>query len=468
MSNPGTADNPLRVAVVGCGPSGFYVADAVLKTPGLVAQVDMFDRLPTPYGLVRYGVAPDHQEVKRVTKVYAKTAEHPSVRWFGGVEFGKHLTMDDVRAHYHAVAFTTGAQTDRRLDIPGEDLQGSHPATQFVAWYNGHPDCRHLSFDLSTERAVVIGVGNVAIDVARMLCRTPDELAKTDIADYALEALRKSRVREVLLVGRRGPAQAAFSPKEIEEIAELPDVDVLVTPAEAALDPLSAAWLEKEGARSQQRNVKFLQEHASAAGTGKPKQLRCRFLVGPTELRGSSGKLQTIRVQHMTLVADPDGTPRPQARDSFEDLPVDLVFKAIGYRGVPVPGVPFDQKKGIVPNVDGRVHDKVGGVPVPGYYASGWCKRGPTGLIGTNSLDAKATVEAMKVDRDKGLLLAGNRGDIVGLLQQRGVDVATWADWQRLDAWEQAEGKRLGKLRQKLTSIDAMMQRVRALRPAAK
>ena len=457
-----------RIAVIGSGPSAFYTAEALFKA-GLNVQVDLFDRLPVPFGLVRGGVAPDHQNIKAVTKVYDKIAANPGFRFLGNVMLGRDLQVQDLAAHYHHVVYAFGCETGQQLSVPGEDLRGVHSATEFVGWYNGHPDHVHRTFDLqNATRVAIVGNGNVAMDVARILLASPDELQKTDIADHAVQALRTSKVREVILLGRRGPAQAAFSPKEIEEIAELPDVDVLVTPAEAALDPLSAAWLEKEGARSQQRNVKFLQEHASAAGTGKPKQLRCRFLVGPTELRGSSGKLQTIRVQHMTLVADPDGTPRPQARDSFEDLPVDLVFKAIGYRGVPVPGVPFDQKKGIVPNVDGRVHDKVGGVPVPGYYASGWCKRGPTGLIGTNSLDAKATVEAMKVDRDKGLLLAGNRGDIVGLLQQRGVDVATWADWQRLDAWEQAEGKRLGKLRQKLTSIDAMMQRVRALRPAAK
>lgn len=458
---------PWRVAVVGSGPSAFYTAEALFKS-GPNVHVDLFDRLPVPFGLVRGGVAPDHQNIKAVTKVYDKIAANPGFRFFGNVMIGRDLQVSDLAAHYHQVVYAFGCETGQQLGVPGEDLRGVHSATEFVGWYNGHPDHVHRTFDLQgATRVAIVGNGNVAMDVARILLASPDELQKTDIADHAVEALRTSRVREVILLGRRGPAQAAFSPKEIEEIAELPDVDVLVTTAEAALDPLSAAWLEKEGARSQQRNVKFLQEHASAAGTGKQKQLRCRFLVGPTELRGADGKLQGIRVQHMVLVAAADGTPRPQARDSFEDLPAELVFKAIGYRGVPVPGVPFEPKQGIVPNRDGRVLDKVGGAPLAGYYASGWCKRGPTGLIGTNSLDAKATVEAMKADRSAGIQLAGERGDIAPLLQERRIDAATWLDWQRLDAWEQAEGKLRSKLRHKLSSIDAMMRTVRELRGAS-
>lgn len=460
-------DKPaLRVAVVGAGPSAFYTAEALLKL-GTGIQVDLFDRLPVPFGLVRTGVAPDHQNIKGVVKIYEKIAATPGFRFFGNVRLGRDLAVDDLAAHYHQIVYAFGCESDTKLAVPGEELAGVHAATDFVGWYNGHTDHRKHRFDLANARRVaIVGNGNVAMDVARVLLAPVDHLAPTDIADHALEVLRSSRVEEVVLLGRRGPAQAAFSPKEIEEIAELPDVDVLVDPADAALDPMSAAWLEKEGARSQQRNVKFLQERAAAGGSGKKKRLRCRFLVGPTAILGT-GKVQQVRIEHMQLVAAADGTPRPQPRGTSEELAVDLLFKAIGYRGVPVPGVPFDDKKGIVPNVDGRVVDKPGGAVRVGHYAVGWCKRGPTGLIGTNSLDAKATVEAMKQDAAGGQLLQPRLGDIGKVLQARGADVVSWQDWQRLDAFELQQGQQRGKLRQKLVGVDEMMVQVRALRAAA-
>lgn len=461
-------DAAWKVAVVGSGPSAFYTAEAVFKcSPD--ARVDLFDRLPVPFGLVRGGVAPDHQNIKGVVKVYDKIAAQPGFRFFGNVRIGRDLQVADLAAHYHQIVYAFGCESDQKLGLAGEECVGVHSATEFVGWYNAHPDHQHHVFDLANAtRVAIVGNGNVAMDVARVLLASPEHLAATDIGDAALAVLRKSQVREVVLLGRRGPAQAAFSPKEIEEIAELPGVDVVVSPAEAAIDPLSAAWLEKEGARSQQRNVKFLQECA-APGTGKhERRLVCRFLVAPTEIRAERGRLRGIRLQHMQLVAEADGTPRPRAVDRYEDLQVDLLFKAIGYRGIPVPGVPFDDKKGIVPNVDGRVVESTGGPVRTAHYAVGWCKRGPTGLIGTNSLDAKATVDAMKADRQGGATLRPSGGDITTLLQQRHVDAVTWADWQRLDAWEQKKGREQGKLRHKLSSVDAMMRTIRDLRGAAK
>ena len=233
---PGTAERPLRVAIVGAGPAGYYAADHLLRQDGLVVDVDMFDRLPTPYGLVRAGVAPDHQKIKAVTAAFDKVAANPRFRFFGCVELGRDLSVEDLRRHYHQILYSTGAQTDRRMGIPGEDLKNSHPATEFVAWYNGHPDYRDLEFDLSQKRAAIVGVGNVAVDVARILCRTPGELATTDIADHALRVLRKSQIREVYLLGRRGPAQAAFTNPEIKELGELPGADIVVRPEEAELD----------------------------------------------------------------------------------------------------------------------------------------------------------------------------------------------------------------------------------------
>ncbi|MBL9078200.1 MAG: FAD-dependent oxidoreductase [Planctomycetes bacterium] len=454
-----------RIAIVGSGPSAFYTAEALCKAHPGDLRVDMFERLPVPYGLVRGGVAPDHQKIKEVVRIYEKIAAHPGFRYFGNVTIGRDLQPAELAARYHQVVYAHGCESDQKLGVPGEALASVHSATEFVGWYNAHPDHRDRRFDLAAARTVaIVGNGNVAMDVARVLLCDPDHLATTDIADHALAALRRSTVREVVLLGRRGPAQAAFSPKEIEEIHELPGVDVAVRPQDAALDPLSAAWLERDGSRSQQRNVKFLQERAAAGASSDGKRLVCRFLVAPTELRGEQGRLRAVQLQHMRLEAAADGTPRPVPDGGSETLAIDLLFKAIGYRGVPLPGLPFDDKKGIVPNVDGRVVEAAGGAVRRGHYVAGWCKRGPTGLIGTNSLDAKATVAAMLADRDAGALLPGNGADVVDLLRQRAVDTVDWTDWQRLDAWERQQGEARGKLRHKLPSVDELMQTVRTLR----
>ncbi len=471
MSDP----RPWRVAIVGSGPSAFYTAEALLKAAPGVVNVDLFDRLPVPFGLVRGGVAPDHQNIKGVVKVYNKIAAQPGFRFLGNVRIGRDVLVEELAAHYHQIVYAFGCESDQKLGVPGEDLAGVYTATDFVGWYNGHPDHRHHRFDLARARTVaLVGNGNVAMDVARILLASPDQLAATDIADHAMATLSESKVREVILLGRRGPAQAAFSPKEIEEIAELPDVDVVVTAKDGHVDAMSAQWLAKEGARSQQRNVEFLTARVAHGEGSRAKKLRCRFLVGPTELLGEQvtsdqlpsghGQLRSMRVQHMHLVADADGTPRPKATGTTEDFAVDLVFKAIGYRGIPCPGVPFDDKKGIVPNVDGRVVESVGGAVRQGHYAVGWCKRGPTGLIGTNSLDAKATVEAMKADRADARMLAPTQGDIEALLGIRSIDAVSWADWQRLDAYEIEQGEARGKLRAKLVAEDEMMQKIRELR----
>src|SRR5437867_5520866 len=281
MAQSGTQAQPLRVAIIGAGPTGYYAADHLLRQDRLTVEVDMVDRLPTPYGLVRLGVAPDHQKIKAVTAAFDKVAAHPRFRFFGGVEFGRDVTGEHLRRHYHQILYSTGAQTDRRMGIPGEDLEGSHPATEFVAWYNGHPDYGDLDFDLAQERAAVVGVGNVAVDVARILCRSADELAATDIADYALDALRKSRIKEVYLLGRRGPAQAAFTNPEIRELGELPDADIAADPAEVELDPLSRAAVERSQDRATAKKVEILRAYARRPASGTSKRLVLRFLVSP-------------------------------------------------------------------------------------------------------------------------------------------------------------------------------------------
>jgi ferredoxin/flavodoxin---NADP+ reductase len=457
----GTPARPLRVAIIGAGPTGFYVADHLLRNPGVAVEVDLFDRLPTPYGLVRLGVAPDHQKIKFVTHAFDKVAASPGFRFFGGVDFGKHVTLADLKAHYHQIIYCTGAQTDRRMGIPGEDLAGSHPATEFVAWYNGHPDYRDCVFDLSQESVAVVGVGNVAVDVVRILCRTPDELATTDIADYALDALRKSRVKEVYLLGRRGPAQAAFTNPEIRELGELPDADIVADPAEVELDPLSRAAVERSQDRPTLKKVEILREYARRPVSGKSKRLVLRFLVSPVELLGDdAGRVAAMRLVRNELYATSTGALQPRATDRFEEIPIGLVFRSVGYRGVPLSGVPFNESWGVILNDKGRVLDPGTKQPLVGEYTAGWIKRGPTGVIGTNKPDAAETVECMFEDLAGGAVLEPahpEAGAAETLVRQRQPSFVSYADWLKLDAIEVAQGRAQGRPRVKLTSVEEML-----------
>ena len=457
----GTPARPLRVAVVGAGPTGFYAADHLLRNPQVVVEVDMFDRLPTPYGLVRLGVAPDHQKIKFVTTTFDKVAANPRFRFYGGVEFDKDVTLADLRAHYHQIVYCTGAQTDRRMGIPGEDLSGSHPATEFVAWYNGHPDYQHCAFDLTQERVAVVGVGNVAVDVVRILCRTPEELATTDIADYALEALRKSRVKEVYLLGRRGPAQAAFTNPEVRELGELADADVVALPEEVELDPLSRAAVERSQDRATLKKVEILKEYARRQPTGKSRRLVLRFLVSPVELIGDdAGRVTAMRLVRNELYATATGALQPRATDRFEELTVGLVFRSVGYRGVPLPGVPFNESWGVILNDKGRVLDPDTRQPVVGEYTAGWIKRGPTGVIGTNKPDAAETVECMFEDLARGAVLEPAQPAAAAaeaLVRQRQPNYVSYADWLKLNAIEVARGRTEGRPRVKLTRVEEML-----------
>ncbi|HET7341079.1 MAG TPA: FAD-dependent oxidoreductase [Methylomirabilota bacterium] len=461
MAVLGSAERPLRVAIVGAGPAGFYAAEHLLRRTDVVVDVDVYDRLPTPYGLVRAGVAPDHQKIKAVTATFDKTASHPRFRFYGGVELGKHVSAGDLRGFYHQIVYTTGAQTDRRMGIPGEDLIGSHPATEFVAWYNGHPDYRDYQFDLSQERVAVVGVGNVAVDVARILCRTPEELEKTDIAEHALEALRASRVREVYLLGRRGAAQAAFTNPEVKEMGELPDADLSVVPDEVALDPLSREGLEKSGDRAGFKKVEILQEYARRAPEGRPRRLVLRFLVSPvTVTDNGAGAVGGLRMVRNRLVASATGTVQAQATDRFEELAVGLVFRSVGYRGVPLPGVPFDDKWGVILNQKGRVLDPDSKQPRPGEYTAGWIKRGPSGVIGTNKPDALETVTGMLEDLGAGRTLTPGESDPAALdrfVRQRQPQVIGYADWLKLNDLELRRGQSRGRPRLKYTRVDEML-----------
>ena len=461
MAQPGTATAPLRVAIVGAGPSGFYVAEHLLNQEDLVVEVDMLERLPTPYGLVRGGVAPDHQKIKAVSATYDKIAANPRFRYYGHVEYGTHLSLDDLRGLYHQIVFTTGAPTDNRMEIPGEDLIGSHPATTFVAWYNGHPDYRDLQFDFSCERVAIVGVGNVAVDVARILCRTPEELAKTDIADYALAVLRESRIKEVTMLGRRGPAQAAFTNPELRELGQLPGADLIVRPEEAALDDLSQAALDSGSDRATGRKVAMLQEFAGRQPEGKARRLTIRFLVSPTALLGNAdNRLTAMQLVKNELYATDSGTLRPRATEQVEELPVDRVFRSVGYRGMPLPDVPFDGRRGVIANAEGRVLDPDGEGPLIGIYAAGWIKRGPTGVIGTNKPDALQTVKGMVADLADGRVLqpSGAAASAAAkLVRERQPEVFSYADWLQLNKVEVSKGKDIGAPRVKFTRVDEML-----------
>ncbi|MGD2135591.1 MAG: FAD-dependent oxidoreductase [Gemmatimonadales bacterium] len=461
----GTSDAPLRVAVVGSGPAAFYTAEHLFASKDLTVEIDMYERLPTPFGLVRFGVAPDHAKIKSVTRVYDRVASQEGFRFYGNVDVGRHLTLEDLRRHYHVVCYATGAQTDRRMGVPGEDLPRSYTATEFVAWYNGHPDYRDRAFDLSVERVAVVGVGNVAVDVARILCRTTEELARTDIADYALDALAESRVREVHMLGRRGPAQAAFTNAEIKELGELEGADIVIDPAEAQLDPLSAAALEQSGDKGVTKKVEILQEFAARPRSDKPKTLTVRFLVSPVELLGDASTGVTgARLVHNELYESDDGSLRPRPTDRHEELPVEMVFRSVGYRGVPCDGLPFAEDRAVVPNEHGRVVDPETGERVPGAYVSGWIKRGPSGVIGTNKPDALETVKAIVEDVRGGAVPTPESADPAAserLVVERQPDYVSYEDWRVLDALETARGEAAGRPRVKFCTVEEMLEAVR-------
>lgn len=458
----GVPGSPLRVAVIGAGPAGFYTVQHLYSHPGLQVEIDVFDRLPTPFGLVRSGVAPDHPKIKAVAALYHKLALNPGFRFFGNVEYGKDLTLDDLHHNYHQIVFAQGAQDDRRLNIPGEDLRGVHSAREFVAWYNGDPRHAHDEFNLDTEGAVVVGVGNVAADVARILCRAHDKLAATDIADYALDALDRSKVRRVWVLGRRGPVQSKISPPEVHELAELVETETSVPAADMRLDPYSQAELDSKLERDEvHRKFKALQELIDRKEPDKPRKLVLRFLVSPVEILGDEqGSVRAVRIVKNELYQDESGSIRPRPTDQYETIECGLVFRSVGYKGVAAPELPFDDRSGIIPNLQGRVFDPEGKQEVVGVYATGWIKRGPSGLIGSNKACAKETVERMLEDLEAGALgapTAADSSEIEKTLDQRSVRYITYQDWMKIDAEEIQRGKALGRPRVKITELDQIL-----------
>ncbi|MEZ4438989.1 MAG: FAD-dependent oxidoreductase [Polyangiaceae bacterium] len=457
----GTAARPLRVAIVGSGPSGFYAAEAIARAEGLDACVDMYERLPTPFGLVRAGVAPDHQKIKRVARIYEARAASDRFRLIANVTLGRDVLVSDLRRHYDAIIYAVGGERSRRIDVPGSDLAHSHPATVFVGWYNGHPDFRDATYDLSVRRAAVVGNGNVAIDVARILSRTPEELRVTDVAEHALDALRHSQIEEVVVLGRRGPLQAAFTPNELDELAELAGADVVVRPEDVALDPESLADYATAPS-SARRNVERLRRFAERGEGHHRRKLRLRFLVSPEEvLADERGTVRGLRLRHNELVRAEDGALRPRPTDRTEELEVGLLIWAIGYRGAPIPGVPFDDAAGVVENDGGRVTDH--GVIVPGEYVVGWARTGAQGLIGSHKAASAEIVKKMLDDLHEGQLpqkVLPPPRELDELLAERGVVVVRYRDWRFLDAIEQERGARRGAPRDKLTRVDDMLAKL--------
>jgi ferredoxin--NADP+ reductase len=484
----------LKVAVVGSGPAGLYTAEALVKQGAALSepvrvQVDVLDRLPTPYGLVRYGVAPDHKSIKSIAEYLRKVLESPDVRFLGGVHLGDDVARDDLLACYDAVVYATGAMRDRRLGVPGEDLLGSYAATDFVNWYCGHPDIDPGAFTLDAESVAVIGVGNVAVDVARILARDPAELHGTDISQPVLDALTASKVREVHVIGRRGPAHAKFTTKELRELGELPGVEIIVPPAEADLDAFDAAGQGAALAESDRRvkgNLVAIRKWAENGGPGsaQARKLTVRFWLRPVEIQGTE-RVAGIRLERTRL----DHTGALTGAGEYETLDAQLVLRSVGYQSVPLAGVPFDERAHVVPNTEGRVLG-ADGTPLPGEYVAGWLKRGPTGVIGTNKSDAAETVRSLLADLAggpgpddtavprAGLLRYPEPGDSPGepevtggsvpldeMLADRGIVPVSYSEWLLVEAAEAELARSLGRGdRVKLHSRDALWA---ACRPKA-
>jgi ferredoxin--NADP+ reductase len=447
--------SPLRVAVVGSGPAGFYAAGSLLDSETPI-EVDMIERLPTPWGLVRLGVAPDHPKLKTVSRAFERIAVKPGFRFLGNVEVGRDLSHSDLTRLYDAVVYAFGAQTDRRLGIPGEDLPGSWSATEFVAWYNGHPDFQDLEFDLNVERAVVVGNGNVALDVARMLALTPEELAPTDTTDPAIKAIGASTIRDIVVVGRRGPAQASWTTQELKELGELAGADVVVDPAELELDPASEAALQSD--TNSRRNMEVLREFAAREPSGKPVTVRLRFLLSPVAVHGEE-KVESVEFVR-NLLEEQDGRLVAVPTDEHETLECGLVFRSVGYQGVGLPEVPFDERRGTIRNKGGRVVAD-DGEHLTRVYCAGWIKRGPTGIIGTNKKDASETVALLIGDVEAGRLVHQDHAAsdaVEALLEERGVRAVLYPGWTSIDEHERTAGEKLGRPRVKLRTWDELLE----------
>ncbi|MCY4641696.1 MAG: FAD-dependent oxidoreductase [Gammaproteobacteria bacterium] len=454
MGSIGSESNPLRVAIVGSGPSGFYATEALIKSDQKV-EIDLIERLPAPFGLVRNGVAPDHPKLKQAIEVYKKIAQSPEFNFVGNVTVGEDIKAQELQETYHAVIYTCGAETDRKLGIPGEELNGSYTATEFVGWYNGHPDYRDRTFDLSHENAVVIGQGNVAADVARILAKSVDELKHTDIAQHALDVLAESKVRKIYVVGRRGPAQAKFASKELKEFLEIENCRPYIDPVELDLNTTSQREIDSKEGRGNKKNLEIFQKFAESEDTGKQRTCISTFLKSPIRLEGDR-RLQKVVFEVNELSGEPF---KQSAKGTGKTMEIEcgILFRSIGYNGVPIPGVPFYERWGTIPNETGRITVEHGGNVLPGLYTAGWIKRGPSGIIGTNRACAVESVSAVLEDIDQFGSDKPGREGLYAVLDRNGVQYINYAQWEKVDAAEVAAGEPKGKPREKFTYCDEML-----------
>ncbi len=456
MASLGSPERALRVAVIGSGPSAFYATQALLAQK-LNVKVDMFEKLPVPFGLVRYGVAPDHLKIKNVTKIFEKTAENPNFSFFGNVTVGKNITVFELQRFYDAIIFAIGAEADRKLGINGEELVGSYTATEFVAWYNGHPDFQDHHFDFSHEVAVIVGQGNVAMDVARILCKTPEELKATDISQHALEVLAESKIKEVHVFGRRGPMQASFTSPEIKEMGELADCYPVIDPKDLELNEASQKELEDPLNAGKKKNFEILQHFLTLQQEGRKRKFFLHFKRSPIEIIGK-GRVQKVKFEINRLVGEA-GKQKVRGTGKFEEIDAGIFFRSVGYRGIPIKGLPFSDQSGVIPNQAGRVMDSE--EIFTGWYVAGWIKRGATGIIGTNKPDSEETVKSLIEDLDQlNPCEVPNTDEVVKFLKDREVKVVTFADWKKIDAAEIERGVKLGKPREKFARVTGMLSAI--------
>jgi ferredoxin--NADP+ reductase len=445
----------MRVAIIGSGPSGFYAAEALLKQADREIHVDMFDRLPTPFGLVRIGVAPDHQSIKTIARVYEKTAARPHFRFMGNVCLGRDVTVKDLRRHYHQIIYAIGNEDDRRLGIPGEGIARSTPASVFIGWYNGHPDYKDAKIDLSVSRIAVVGHGNVALDVARILLHDPAELEKTDITAHALDALRRSNVNEIFVLGRRGPEDATFTPSELRAFGEMENIEIIIEPGALA----DCTIPETDGITQQEKNLQIFQSFSKRQYAGKAKKLHLQFWVSPYEvIADSAGKVTALALEKNRSEIDPDGSVKTLGTGETQILEVGMMLSAIGYAARRIDGIPYDENKKIIANENGRVVDPVNRKVIPHEYVVGWARSGPQGLIGSHKGASARVVDLMLADA------AGieerelpNREAITAMLHDRGVQTVSFDEWKQLDDVEIARGALRGAPRDKIADVDAML-----------
>jgi ferredoxin/flavodoxin---NADP+ reductase len=457
----GSKSRPLTVAIIGSGPSGFYAADHLMKQEDINIEVDIFEKLPTPYGLVRAGVAPDHQQIKSVSKIYEKLAQNPRFRFWGNVELGKDIQKSEFFNYFDAIIYAVGAQSDRSMNIKGEELIGSYSATEFVGWYNGHPDYRNLEFDFSGENAVIIGIGNVALDIARILAKSIDELSKTDITQHALDNLALSKIKNIYVIARRGPMQSAFTPAGTKELFKMEDAAAFVKPEELKIEKETKNIITESGDKRIIQNLQFLENISKNDPAQYSKIIQILFRRSPLELYGSDIKVSGIKIVKNELFQDEFGNLKAKATDVMEDIPTNLVFSSIGYKVNPMHDVSFDDKNGIIANQNGRVYDLANNIVIENEYVTGWAKRGPSGVIGTNKPDSIETVNFLLDDfknKTAENLSDSQESRIHSWLKSKNLQFVPFDQWKILDTHETALGESKEKPREKVTSIAEMLK----------